>query len=323
MRLEDAEGNAGWGDVAPLPGYSHESMEDVDEDWKRHRAALFERPVQGFDFFGSRMAPVWRFTTASLRFGVEQALIGLEARLSNVHPSDIVAGNGPESIRLAGLVTRTGDAAVEDAARLAEQGYRTLKVKMGRTTLDEDIATVLAIRKTVGSNVRLRLDANRAWSFDEAGRFLTGTASTVLEFIEEPLADPEEAERLHARFQVPIALDETLLSVSPDELVKWSFATHVVLKPTLMGGIQLSERFVEAAARLGMTPVVSASYESGLGTAFLACLAARWCPGGTAAGLDTYRHLRNDVLKGRLRIGPEMYLSDLTFEPEAGLDAAS
>jgi O-succinylbenzoate synthase len=70
----------------------------------------------------------------------------------------------------------------------------------------------------------------------------------------------------------------------------------VVLKPTLLGGISNTLRMAGRALRLGMTPVVSSAYESGVGTAALVALAAGIGDHPVPAGLDTYRALANDVL---------------------------
>jgi L-alanine-DL-glutamate epimerase-like enolase superfamily enzyme len=64
----------------------------------------------------------------------------------------------------------------------------------------------------------------------------------------------------------------------------------------LLGGISNTLRIAERALRLGMTPVVSSAYESGVGTAALVAMAASIGEHPVPAGLDTYRALADDVL---------------------------
>ena len=111
------------------------------------------------------------------------------------------------------------------------------------------------------------------------------------EYVEEPLADPGTVPDLIHEFGVPVALDESLIGLEPEDLEEHRYARAVVLKPTLLGGISRTLRTAERALRLGMTPVISSAYESGVGTAALVALAAGVgeCP--AAAGLDTYRML--------------------------------
>ena len=93
-----------------------------------------------------------------------------------------------------------------------------------------------------------------------------------------------------------MALDESLVGMQPEELEEHGYARAVVLKPTLLGGISRTLRMAGRALRLGMTPVVSSAYESGVGTAALVALAAGIGDHPVPAGLDTYRALAGDVL---------------------------
>ena len=81
-----------------------------------------------------------------------------------------------------------------------------------------------------------------------------------------------------------------------------TFAVAFVLKPTLLGGLSRTLRVAGQALRLGVTPVVSSAYESGVGMAALVALAAGIgdCP--VPAGLDTYRAMAEDVLETPLKL---------------------
>jgi o-succinylbenzoate synthase len=99
-----------------------------------------------------------------------------------------------------------------------------------------------------------------------------------------------------------VALDESMVGVEPEELEEHRYARAVVLKPTMIGGISRTLRVAEQALRLGMTPVVSSAYESGVGTAALVALAAGIGDHAIPVGLDTYRRLAGDVLETRLAL---------------------
>jgi O-succinylbenzoate synthase len=116
------------------------------------------------------------------------------------------------------------------------------------------------------------------------------------EYLEEPLADPALLPQLVREFGAPVALDESLVGLDPEVLEEHRYARAVVLKPTLLGGISNTLRMAEWALRLGITPVVSSAYESGVGTAALIALAAGIAERPVPAGLDTYRALADDVL---------------------------
>ena len=75
----------------------------------------------------------------------------------------------------------------------------------------------------------------------------------------------------------------------------------IVLKATLLGGLYRSLALAREARRLGMIPVISSTFESGIGILGLARLAVFACP-GIPAGLDTYRWLASDVIRPRLKM---------------------
>jgi O-succinylbenzoate synthase len=120
------------------------------------------------------------------------------------------------------------------------------------------------------------------------------------EYIEEPLADPEHLPSFAIGCGVPVALDESLVGMEPEALEDYGYARAVVLKPTLLGGLSRTLRFADVASRLGMKPVTSSAYETGVGMAALISLAAGMGGEGIPAGLDTYRRLAEDVLRPRL-----------------------
>jgi O-succinylbenzoate synthase len=145
--------------------------------------------------------------------------------------------------------------------------------------------------------VRLRLDANRAWGFEAAAEFARLVEGTGYEYVEEPLADPAGLARLARDRGVPVALDESLVGMEPGELERHRYARAVVIKPTLLGGISHALQLADRATELGMTPVVSAAYETVVGMLALVALAAGIGGGAVPAGLDTYRQFAADVLR--------------------------
>ena len=150
--------------------------------------------------------------------------------------------------------------------------------------------------------VTLRLDANRAWSLQEAERFAYGAAGLPYSYVEEPLAEPAQLPSFVRTCGVPVALDESLSGVEPGRLEEHRHARAVVLKPALLGGISRTLRFARRASDLGVEPVTSSAYETGVGIAALVSLAAAVGDEEVPAGLDTYRRLAEDVLSPRLEL---------------------
>ena len=83
--------------------------------------------------------------------------------------------------------------------------------------------------------------------------------------------------------------------MQPSELEEWRGIRAVILKPTLLG-LERATAFAREARRIGAEPVVSSSFESGVGVSILAQFAAALGADDTLAGLGTLRFLERDVL---------------------------
>lgn len=294
VRVTLADGATGWGDVAPLPGFSDESHDEAG----RAVRELGEAFSQGAGGRHISAVPDIESLPASVRFGWESALLDAAARSQRTTTAHILADRPHQVVFLNALVV--GDERALEA--FAGQGYRAVKMKVGRQSVEDDAARVRRLVDAVDPSVAVRLDANRAWTEAEARRFAEAVPVERLAYIEEPLREPRGLEALAEQTGLPIALDETVRELRPTDLSGWSFARAVVLKPTLLGGIRRTLEWGAAAQPLGIDNVVSACFESGVGLRALVALAATLGPAPVPAGLDTYRWVADDVLRPRLPI---------------------
>jgi len=298
-RLSGDDGSEGWGETAPLPGFSGESLDKAAEQLLRLAGSMIGREVTDdwVDPYGEFAREI-EDTAPSVRFGFELAVWNLYGALSGRTLPELVTPSPRSLVPVSGLLSGSPVEVLEGARRMRDAGYRTVKLKIGARTVAEDAALVRALGDELGNPISLRLDANRTWSYEEAAEFVS--AMPRFEYVEEPLADPARLPDLVRRFGVPVALDESLVGMDPEELE--TFAVAFVLKPTLLGGISRTLRVAERALHLGITPVVSSAYESGVGTAVLAALAAGIGNRPLPAGLDTYRVMAEDVLETPLNL---------------------
>jgi O-succinylbenzoate synthase len=197
------------------------------------------------------------------------------------------------------------------AAQCMAEGCRTVKVKVRKDDPRTIASCIGGLRKCLGKTIQLRLDANRAFSLAEARELLEMLAEHDITYIEEPVENAATLRKLLPDAAVPVALDETLREIDPPQLADFPGARAVILKPTLLGGIRRVMEFADSAEQLGILPVISGCYESGVGTFALARIAASF-RSPSAAGLDTYSRLLEDVLPSRLdfhgcllRLNPE------------------
>lgn len=296
LRIEDAEGRVGWGDAAPLPGFSREALAEAGDALDALGGALAGRAYEPRDLLpgGAVMAALDAASPPpSARFALDLALADLAAQDRGRTLPQVLHPDPEVSLPLNGLITGTGEEAVETARQLAAAGYLAVKLKVGREKVEADVVTVRAVRAALPVAVALRLDANRAWTWAEAVAFARGVAGLALDYVEEPLAEPARMPELWHDTGLPLALDETLHEPGGEAALR-GWATAAVLKPTLLGGVARTLALAATARSVGVRPVLSAAYESGVGLRGVAALAA--ATGGAPAGLDTYRRLAADVL---------------------------
>jgi O-succinylbenzoate synthase len=303
LELIGEEGAVGWGEASPLPGVSRENLDEaarqlrdlassmvgseITDDWI-DQDGDFGRELDAMD-----LAP-------SVRFGCELALWDLYAAASGKALAELVASRPRATVPVNALISAPPDKALEEVRRARSAGYHAVKLKVGGRSLEEEIELVQRLNEELGDAVSLRLDANRAWGLEEAERFARGTVGLRFEYVEEPLADSAWLPSFARACGMPVALDESLAGIEPEALEDRWYARAVVLKPTLLGGISRTLRFAARASRLGIEPVISSAYETGVGTAALVALAAGVGNEEVLAGLDTYRRLAGDVLRLRL-----------------------
>jgi O-succinylbenzoate synthase len=177
----------------------------------------------------------------------------------------------------------------------AASGCRTAKVKVAEPGQPEaaDLARVEAVRDALGPGGRIRVDANGAWTVDQAARMLRAMTSSGLEYAEQPCASLAELAELRRRVDVPLAADESIRRASDPLAVRAAGAADiVVLKAAPLGGVAQALRI---AAECGLPVVVSSAVESSVGLAAGVALAAALPDLPYACGLATMSLLAGDV----------------------------
>jgi O-succinylbenzoate synthase len=305
VRLSTATGVFGWGDVAPLSGFSRETVDEAGRQLESARPLLVGRSFDPADLdpHGGLAAVLDDFDVApSVRFGLELALTHLSAALRGQTLARALWERPRPVVHLNGLLTGTPSEVLARAEGLRAAGYVAAKLKVGRRPVEEDIRLTRAVAERLGPGVALRLDANRAWSLEEACAFAEGVRGWPIAYVEEPTSNPAHLDDLMRACTLPVALDETLTESPRLDLAWYPAIKAVVLKPTLLGGLSRVFALAKQAGERGIVPVLSAAFETGVGLRALVALAAGMEPEGTAMGLDTYRWFAADVLRPRLRL---------------------
>lgn len=175
VELTREDGKRGVGEIAPLPGWSRESVEDA-----------LHQIIHGSE------EPLF----PSVAFGMESALLSLEA------PSL------PLTLPLCRLLSGTAFEMRKEIERLEEMGVNCVKIKLGHLKRNEALEIVRAAKKSF----RLRLDLNRAWPLRESLRFFSHFSEGEYEFVEEPCDKASDLAYFPYPFGADESLRETPIS---------------------------------------------------------------------------------------------------------------
>jgi o-succinylbenzoate synthase len=249
--------------------------------------------------------------TPAARHAMELARLDLQAQRERVPLARLLSRDAPLEVPVSALlIAQTMPELAREALRAAAEGFRTVKLKVG---FDDDFARAAVVRDAVGPGVRLRLDANGAWSLAQAVRKLHELAPLDVEMCEQPTAD---LHGLLAQAAVPIAADEM---VARDPEAALERAHVIVLKPMLLGGLLPALRLARRARERGLRVVVTSSLDGAIARAGAAHLAAAILALGSqpAAGLATGRLLASDLCLDTL--APSSGLIRIPDTPGLGL----
>ena len=185
-------------------------------------------------------------------------------------------------------------------------GCLTAKVKVAERgqRLEDDVARVAAVRTALGVDGRIRVDANGAWSVDDAARALAALATFGLEYAEQPCATLAELGSLRRQLarqgtDVLVAADESIRKADdPLRVAAAGSADVVVLKVAPLGGVSAALAVAEAC---GLPVVVSSALDTSVGIAAGVALAAALPALPFACGLGTVGLFERDVAAAPLR----------------------
>ncbi len=313
VRLIGNDGSDAYGEIAPLPGFSVETLDDATRQARQLAGQISDLPLRA-DLL-EKAAPDSKYYSPSVICGFELALWKLQkfsARAGMEHGDNTADWWLPvrrSRIDICALLSGSPQEVVDQALRRVRQGYKSFKLKVGKIEPEQDVSLIRHVSEIIGPQSRLRLDANRAWNNDQAEYIFRFTSDIDLEFVEEPLRNPKGYHRLAAAVSVSVALDESTNEVLCDaassnditandvlrnarsaENFPWLRA--LILKPMIRGGLRKSMSLAHDACRLGIEPVISSSFETRTGLEGLLLFAGSLPGNGLAAGLDTLHYFR-------------------------------
>jgi len=273
----EAEGTGFRAELAPLPGLS---LETLRPDWN----LLFRQALDRVCRLGleSALAEIdsYRVEFPSIALGLE----ALHAQRNSGVPGKLFDSpyfDGSAGISINGLVWMgTPQEEQERATALVERGFGCLKFKIGADYFERAAPLLRSIRAQF-PEVEIRVDANGAFDGDTALQAVRDLAELGgVHSIEQPLpvsASEADWQRLIEKSPIPVALDESLIGRNPSDSIEWLRRLEpafLVLKPSLLGGFERCEHWMNAADTLGIGYWCTSMLEGPLGLDAIAQFAA-------------------------------------------------
>jgi len=252
LRSGDHEG---FGESSPSSFYG-ETVESVVESLEREREFIESADLDHYEHVLEEASERFGHSRAAL-CAFDTAVHDLASRRLG-HPLWRLLGLDPARVPVSSFTIGL-DSTERMVEKLREADrYPVIKIKLGT---DRDLEIVRALREV--SQATFRVDANCAWSAEEAIEKSRELASLGVEFIEQPL--PPEAiddmERVHRESALPVVADEN--AVVPEDVPKLAGRFHGInIKLVKCGGLRPARRMVETARALGLRVMYGCMIES-------------------------------------------------------------
>jgi muconate/chloromuconate cycloisomerase len=305
VRVHTDEGIEGLGEVSCTPRWSGE-----DQFTAAHFiATIFEPLLKGEDPRDiERLSLRMRQGLAGNPFtkaAVEMALWDILGKSAGLPVYRLLGGAVREFVPTKWSISgQPPERAAAIAVWAVEQGFRAMKVKVGIDDV-QDIARVQEVRRAVGDNVRLGVDANGAWTPAKAIDMIRRLEDLGIAFAEQPVppGDVEWLAEVRNAVDVPIIADESVYT-SQDalSLVRAGAADVFSVYVGKSGGIAPARRIAAIAEAAGLACTIGSNLEMGIGTAAMIHLALATPAMGTT-------DFPADI------IGPLFYTDDLITTP--------
>jgi L-alanine-DL-glutamate epimerase-like enolase superfamily enzyme len=287
LRLRTDQGIEGLGEAVPLALRGAADMRAVFRGLLKGTRRLKRADLSDFAGDEPLLAAVDAFihTVAGRRLpapakaAIEMAIFDLAGKAAGRPLWSLLGAEEATPVRCnATLVSGEPRAVADEAERWAARGFDTFKLKLGA---GDDVAQVRAVRERLGPEAKIRVDANGAWSVDEALGVLRMIEPLGIELVEQPVGDAAGMAKLTGSVPTLIAADETVERVKDAERAKRDRACDLAtVKLSKVGGIG------EANGIAGQLPIyLSSALDGPVGIAAAAHAAQALSFAGPAADL--------------------------------------
>jgi len=276
VRIRTDEGIVGFGEATPLPDWGGDHGRRSGDTLKSVMAIVTEvlaprligRDPTGVEPLRLEMARAAKGSSYA-KTAVDIALHDIAAKAVGLPLYKLLGGKVRDSVVVAHMVgiMQNADALLEAVAAV-EDGIRALQIKGGED-VKRDIALVEAVRRAVGPDILIRLDANQGYREPKAAiRAIRRLEQAGIDLVEQPVQGHAEMARVARAVDVPIMADESCWDAREAmELIAAEAADSISIYLAKAGGIAGARRVAAVAEAAGYRCDVNGSIESAIGNA--------------------------------------------------------
>ncbi len=209
----------------------------------------------------------------SLFFGIEMALLDLRNGGKQIYFPISPFVKYKQPIKINGLIWMgEKEFMLKQIRQKLENGFSCIKLKIGAIDFWDEIELLKGIRdKYSEEELELRVDANGAFSVEDAQNKLEILSQMDLHSIEQPIKAGQviDMQKLCEVTPLDIALDEELIGVielkEKRKLLETVLPQYIILKPSLIGGFRGTREWISVAGELGIPWWITSALESNIG----------------------------------------------------------
>lgn len=266
IKIETDTGHVGYGEVPPTGVITGDTTEAIMGAIEGHiKKAIVGMDIEDLEAIMLKLDKSLVGNT-SAKAGIDIAIYDLFGQLYNAPVYKLLGGYRKEIITDITISVNDPEEMARDSMEAINRGYKTLKIKVGKDS-NKDIERMNAIRKAVGYNVDLRIDANQGWKPKEAIYVLNKMedAGLNIELVEQPVAgyDIEGLKMVTDNVSIPVMADESVFS--PRDAIKileMRAADYLNIKLMKTGGIHNALKICSLAEIYGVECMIGCMLEA-------------------------------------------------------------
>ncbi len=206
------------------------------------------------------------FANFTAKSAFDMALYDIAAKNAGLPLYQFLGGKKRKIITDVTIGIDTPENMAARALSFKNKGFETIKIKIGKH-LEDDISRIQTIRKSVGDETKLRIDANQGWNYETAINALKTLAPYNIEFCEQPMRKWMDSKlpMLVEQSPIPIMADESVFTHhDAEDIIANRAATYINIKFAKSGGILEATKINQVAERNGVKCMLGSMMESRL-----------------------------------------------------------